>query len=434
MNVPAKLLFHKFDTNDPLLAYADTTNQILYLHSYLCEQGTQSVIEEQNYFDRDYLAEHASFYSISSKGYPNVCRRLHFFSRKIVKSTLKNAMAGGIRSINNLQASYLGFIVLRPIPSAPLGRTVLAWFPENNQNLPRVTNPSREYTIHLAGIELSVEGLAWQQQDSAVGACATVGLWTMLHSSSFDDLHSIPTTVEITQAANRNATYGRPIFPSKGLTHYQLFDAIREQNLMPMVIEGDVKVKGTPCGFKRSRFVSNCASFIRSGYPILLWVNTNIGAHIVVVGGFRSSTPSNSIPDSVGSDDIEMAHLYIHDDNIGPHVRMRIVEYSKEGKTFINLVADPPVLTKENLFMQHTSPYDFMIPTRMYVAAHSEVRLSPDHFNKTGLQYTNWILAQLRSVGWGGDLLFSTRYIKICDYLGRGLQRSSELTHLCSKK
>ena len=65
-----------------------------------------------------------------------------------------------------------------------MGRTVLKWFPDKSaETTPRVLSSSRKYFVHIAGVELHVEGLAWQQQDTGVAACATISLWSMLHSS-----------------------------------------------------------------------------------------------------------------------------------------------------------------------------------------------------------------------------------------------------------
>jgi hypothetical protein len=175
--------------------------------------------------------------------------------------------------VEQLQSSYLGFAVIRPFEPPLLGRTVLSWYPPDRfvAGL-RVTTPSRDYKVHLAGVQLTVHGLAWQPQDRAVGACATVALWSMLHSSAFDDHHAIPTTAEITEAAHRNASLGSRVYPSAGLTTYQLFEAIKAQRLAPNVMEGDIALLGDERnrGFKPERFLATCAAFIRSGYPVLV--------------------------------------------------------------------------------------------------------------------------------------------------------------------
>lgn len=159
------------------------------------------MLTEPYYFDRDYLAEFAAFYCVSASGYENVCRRLHFFRDTLDRAALESALANDQAALQRFHASYLGFVVVRPIPASPLGRTVLCWYPDQQAGTPRVVTPSRDYGCHVGGITLTVKGLAWQQQDTAVGACATIALWSMLHSSALDGHHGLPTTASVTRSA-----------------------------------------------------------------------------------------------------------------------------------------------------------------------------------------------------------------------------------------
>ena len=285
-------------TKENLLSnFVSQTRQLLYLERYLDMLNAKVIVKEKKYFDRDYLAEFAAFYSVSSKGYPNICERLHFFSGDINRRTLISAAGGkNNRTLKRLQDTYLGFIVVRPIPAAPLGRTVIKWFPDELEGTtPRVVEPSRQYYVHIAGIKLSVYGLAWQQQDTGVSACATVSLWSMFHSSAFDDHHAIPTTADITRDAHKKHSFGHRLFPSTGLTIAQVCEAITERDLVPLIVEGDVKDEnGRTIGFSKDRFASTCASFIRSAYPVLMvgelaTQENDVGDQHAICGvGFRS--------------------------------------------------------------------------------------------------------------------------------------------------
>lgn len=219
---PSPLVFASFDDATDPLAALQTFPQGQFLRWYLADLGAQSVLIEEKYFDRDYLSEFAAFYCTSSAGYPNVCQRLHYFSIAIDRPLLERAVADDDDALRKIHDAYLGFIVRRPIPGTPFGRTVLKWYPEKTPDLPRVIEPARFYTCHVAGLKLRVRGLAWQQQDDGVGKCATIALWSMLHSSAFDDRHVVPTTAEITQTAHRAGLSAAPLFPSSGLTALQL--------------------------------------------------------------------------------------------------------------------------------------------------------------------------------------------------------------------
>ena len=431
---PKSLQFFKFGKDDPLTSISASreSTQINYLLCYLDDLGALTVIEEQNYFDRDYLAEFSAFYSVSSKGYENICRRLHFFSKEINRTQLKGAAGGSKRQFDKLQNHYLGFIVVRPIPASPLGRTVLAWYPEQdkNQHTPRVRNPSRDYKVHIAGIELTVNGLAWQQQDTGVGACATVSLWSMLHSSAFDDHHSIPTTADITRDAHSKHSFGSRVFPSKSLNFFQVCDAIKEQQLAPLIIEGDVKskVNGRTLGFSRERFSSTCASYIRSGYPVLLSGNLitqgNPG-HAICLVGFRSCVPQPAAPNTPSLAESSIEYVYLHDDNLGPNVRFKINTFIAEKNCEIaTLTADAPVpVNKQRSIPCPTTNYPDFSPTQLIVAAHSDIRTDPDTLHKAGLLNATHIsnvlnFLAIKKVQPKYELTVSSRFTKLATYLG----------------
>ena len=454
-----KLVFSVFNIDDPLSTISPQTTQVLYLRCYLEDLSAKTVIEEPEYFDRDYLAEFSAFYSVSSRGYTNRCRRIHFFSEKITRETLRQAAGGGKPSLKKIQNSYLGFVVLRPIPAAPLGRTVLTWYPDDQDkdiHTPRVKNPSRKYFIHVAGIELFVEGLAWQQQDAGVGACATVSLWSMLHSSAFDDHHAIPTTAEITRDAHSRHSYGARIFPSQGLNFWQICDAIKELKLAPLITEGDVKNGSNILGFSKERFASTCASYIRSGYPILLighLVREGNPGHAICVVGYRSCVPSTTNPLYPSLAELGIENVYIHDDNLGPNVRFEIetlsipaaedaeeAEEVSKGNEYIMLSPSAPIPRNGQRMVDcPTQDYSSFIPTQLIVAAHSDIRTDPVTLYKAGLNNATYIskifnlLAQKSSKPSYG-LTVSTRFIKLATYLGLELEERLKGNSKCLSK
>jgi len=438
MATPAgRIKIHSFTGSNPLSCLPGT--QVAYLLRYLDDLKAAVVVEEPSYFDRDYLSEFSAFYSISAKGYPNACRRLHFFCDKRVNRKLIRSAAGdNKRAIRILTNSYLGFVVIRPIPAAPLGRTVLCWYAEQFPGTPRVVAPSRDYSAHLVGITLNVRGLAWQQQDSAVGACATVGLWTMLHSSAFDDHHAIPTTADITRSAHRRASLGNRIFPSTGLNIYQICEAIKEQDLSPVIVDNDIENEGFP-RISSERFSSSCAAFIRSAYPILLVGDLEgVGGHALCAVGFRSRAqqPEYDPLQQVNLEDAGTEYIYIHDDNLGPNVRFRIhhecvrvdgeLIFDKTGRPVTAVCLKPDAPNKAAPCP--TNGYPSFRPSQLIVAVHNDLRTSPDTLHVTGMKQAqgiasvlNALLARHNAQPQGATL--STRFMKLADYLGGELAR-----------
>ena len=85
--------------------------------------------------------------------------------------------------------------------------------PSNRQRAKAGIRRNREYIAHLAGFELRVRGLAFQQQDQGVSACATTALWSAIHGVAPKEGLSIPTPADITEAASRYLLVGGRSLP-----------------------------------------------------------------------------------------------------------------------------------------------------------------------------------------------------------------------------
>ena len=433
MNGAAGLTLVRFGSaRDPLvlLERARPHPQVQYLRCYLDDLGTRTFLIEANYFDRDYLSEFEAFYATTSVGYPNVCRRVHAFSATVSRDLLERAVGGDPDARSRLDEAYLGHIVLRPLPEAPIGRTVLRTYqdPRASQGMPRIMNAARRYEAHVAGLTLAVHGLAWQQQDSAVGACATVALWSMLHSSAFDDHHAIPTTAEITRASVPFASSVGAAFPANDGMHLeQVCDVIRSHGLTPVVIHGLDHV-----GFERRTICPVIGSFLRSGYPILAYCefdDQESSAHAVCLVGFRSPALEEGASDDLAVADANIEHVYIHDDNLGPNARFRVVDDAAgDGSPRIVLQADaPPPRTGQRPTTNPSESYARLIPIDLIVAVHPDLRTSPGSLQRAAIRAGEWLpaaldLAAIATPGLVAHCVtVSTRFIRLVDYLDREL-------------
>jgi hypothetical protein len=440
-HIRAALEFSAFAANS-FPAGVRTSDHAEYLRCYLADLGAGSVLEEPHYFDRDYLAEFAAFYSTSSRGYSNSCRRLHAFSLPLdrLRGLFLAALRGDEIALRSLNQAYLGFLVVRPIAATPFGRTVLRWYPETHPETPRVTKASRKYTAHGGGLCLEVTGLAWQQQDSGVGACATVALWTMFHASALDEHHAVPTTVNITKSANARWPLGRRVFPaSEGLSIHQICEAIRGQGLLPAVLDGDIGPAGF---FSPARFASSCAAFLRSGYPaligaqILLENGTLSGGHAVCAVGFRPGSSPDVPCGWAVEEDSTLQSVYVHDDNLGPSVRFAVQELTIPSKSDLPpvamLVADPPPpLLRSGDLPNPTVRYWKLVPRFILAALPPEIRMTSDYLNgralKIAAETAKYIEAAAESMGTTlPGITFSSGFFRLKAYAGEEL--ASRLT------
>jgi hypothetical protein len=146
-----------------------SVNLIEYLKYLKCT----SVIIEDNYIDFDYLSEFSEFYSKSFKEYQSKCCRLHFFSGDCLVPI--DLFASYPEKGNRLQENYLGFIIVRPLERAKIGRTVLRT--PLNEGETSFSLCKSYFPVNLVGHELRILGLPFLQQEAKVSVCATAALW-----------------------------------------------------------------------------------------------------------------------------------------------------------------------------------------------------------------------------------------------------------------
>ena len=292
---------------------------LTYLGNYLSHLGCKSVVVEDHYIDRDYIDDVALFYSRSLRAYPNYCCRLHFFAEPLDEGRWRALVteADGAKRRGGselLQRWYLGFAVVRPLAGAPLGRTVLHTFPERTPaGELRLFGSIREYPVHLAGFELRIRGLAFQQQDQGVSACATTALWSALQGVATQEGLPVPTPADITEAASRYVLEDGRALPSAGLSIYQICEATRAAGLAPLLI------KSVSLEHDRAQILSYTAS----GFPSVLAVQplTSTDGHAVCAVGVKlgdiapGTDPSLSYRDAASA----VRGVYIHDDRLGPY-------------------------------------------------------------------------------------------------------------------
>lgn len=296
--------------------------QVKYLGSYLSHQEAKArtILVEAPYVDRHYLEEYANYYATTLRPPPPKATRLHFFRNDltddIFTDLITRAADGNFAEIcKDLSAHYLGFAVIRPLPDAPVGRTVLATF----QTLDRCyTLPPYPYRVHLCGLNLSVCGVPFQQQEQAVGACATTAVWSALAQVMRHDGGRAPTPFAVTEAATRNWLSDR-IFPAaSGLKNEQILEAIRQFGYAPLFFEPKLKTE---------LFILAVKCYLRSGIPVILKIQyeKNDETHAVTVVGFRENESliryrvKEGLSFSLNSHGL--SRLYVHDDRLGPYAR-----------------------------------------------------------------------------------------------------------------
>lgn len=306
-------------------------SHIDYFKGYCNELNAQTIIVEKNYTDRYYSEDHSEYYVRCYDDYRKRCTRLHFFDISFDKDQFQFLIEGKESPLSNetLQAHYLGFSVIKPLPLTVIGRTCLKVYPSNGtRHYPIV----RSYKVNLFGLKLSCkDSLAFQEQDSVVAACATSALWSVFHGTGVLFHHHIPSPSQITKLATKHVPVQSRTFPNSGLSTEMMATAISAVSLEPHLenINSLYFLKCTAYAYLRAKipFILGVSLFDCAQQP-----GKYIGKHAVAVTGYNLGENNFEPPKDPAFGRFHLVatkidKLYVHDDQVGPFSRV-ILDYT----------------------------------------------------------------------------------------------------------
>lgn len=335
-------------SHDALPAVAEKVHA-RYLSTYLTPLGCQTIVSELRYIDRDFLEDFAAYYVRCFEDYQRRCVRMHFFRDAFDENEFEKWVAG--TSTADLEAGYLGFVVVKPLPHTIIGRTcVRTWEERDDEN--RFFPVTAPHKANLFGRQLEVLSVPFQEQDKEVAACASSALWSLFHNTGRRFQHAIPSPVEITRAASAFSRMDERMLPAgAGLNTLQIADAIRSVGLEPHTVGlgKDVEGQSRPSEYaaesrpksKRTKKQPGAepqrelvklkmalAAYLRSGIACLLLTRhkdlkngDKIGNHAITVLGYRCDEGAEILaaPETTALfKSAQMSRIYAHDDQIGP--------------------------------------------------------------------------------------------------------------------
>lgn len=254
--------------------------------------GARTAVVEYRYLDPDWRNEHREFYATTFRRYPSITHRLHFFAESpdpLFLDPDRPARFDGL--------TYLGYSVLRPVPAAPVGRTML---PPNTAR--ELTCQARD-RVNLFGTDLDIVGAPFVAQDAQLSRCAQATTWVTAyyHHLRFGGPRVLPG--DIAAAVADDLEVGRQV-PSPGLTIGQMADAARSIGLPPLVYPLRHLARGESVPRVLCRYLN-------SGIPVTIATRS----HAFVLVGYGRSRDN---------DDNELLHFVRQDDEIGPY---RVVDW-----------------------------------------------------------------------------------------------------------
>jgi hypothetical protein len=417
----------------PLVVDRQPFRQLEYIREYVGQLNCSALIVEDEYIDRDYMQDHSAFYAASFAKYKSSCRRVHFFtgvSKDNVFGELQAVAASALDCRDAFEIAcrkfsaekYLGFMVVKPLPGSPVGRTVLRTYQRDaaGKDYVRRFDATRDYKTHLLGVELTVRGLGFQQQDQGVSACATTAIWSSLQKlRDFEDV-AAATPAQITAGASRFALpFGRSL-PSEGLSIDQMCQGIHALGVSPNL------VRLLPNRFARARSIIHAAALSELA-PILIIQNSQTGdRHAVTAAGVKlrrkhepTLVASNAIDDMAG----DVIGIYIHDDRLGPYIRTRFEERTIHGEQH------PCVITEEN-----GKDVQWVV-THLLMPVHGKIRTAIVQMLRFSTKFGGFAYAALDALGIKrGPIQVSTRIMRSHRYveellLDKGQTRTERLDH-----
>ncbi|MBV9719224.1 MAG: hypothetical protein JOZ77_07885 [Candidatus Eremiobacteraeota bacterium] len=300
---------------------AATDAHVDYLFGYLNndELDAKMIVVEHDYVDGDFLQDFASYYVSCHTPYERYCKRLHFFSEYVPRAQFEAIIAGEAKPkhVRRLRKTYLGFIVIKPLPDAIIGRTQLKTYGDDHGR--RHYDALVDYDVHLFGVSLRVRSLAFQEQDQALAACATVALWSCFQKTSRLFGTPAPRPPKITMDATMSF-FDQRALPSSYLYVEQICSAIRQNGLDPEVY-GAAACAEAPVA-------SLIYAHVRMGLPVLLIMQVEeLGQHAVTISGYSlreqpihaNESPYGNAPPLIGR---RIDEFYAHDDQQGPFSRL----------------------------------------------------------------------------------------------------------------
>lgn len=308
------------------------------------KHGAKTILMEEEYVDLDFLDEYRGFYSRKFDKHKKYCSRFHFFSQEITVEDLPN--------LEKFKEYYLGYVIVRPLSAFIIGRTVLS---------PKVLDQDNyfvlcqdDFTPNIAGHELNVKGVAFLQQDTQVGCCATASLWmaTKVLSRKFEFRSYSPAEIT-TMATKYDVRLGRPI-PSEGLAVGQMCSALREMGYEPKLHLPKSKTNAKEIIYL----------YVESQFPVLLAIHQpdkpEDEGHVITVIGHTYRCPTD--PTMFGLDKSEPSvgdytlssqwvdKFIVHDDRIGPYIELEMCDSKQEYSEPVKLRTDSEVLECKQIY------------------------------------------------------------------------------------
>jgi len=311
-----------YQTNTSLRSIKEKS-QLVYLDNYLSllknENENIAFVYENEYIDRHYTEDYSLYYVRSFYNYRKTCSRIHFF--KFLDDGNISCSESFDKALNNEETfinsdNYLGYIIIRPIPQVFLATVCLKTLSSEKRHFIK-----KQYDVSLFGIQLTIETIAFQEQDQILSACATTALWSFYHAHPYKNNLKLPSASNVTKSAYNESHSHYKEFPNKGLSIDMICTSLKNNNLEPEYFDLSDSSSTTTNLLKEYIY-----SYTSSKIPLIFGIEvrdsnngTSKGLHAITVLGY--ALDDNSSKQDLISHKINK--IYVHDDRFGPYLKMK---------------------------------------------------------------------------------------------------------------
>ncbi|WP_203257437.1 hypothetical protein [Hyunsoonleella ulvae] len=280
------------------------------------------------YVDKVYRDSYYHYYASKNQEYKRDCIRVSFFDRELKISDFRDP-----ERYDDINNSYLGFVVIRPTFPHIMGRSIVSPKAIITNNF-KICSVLTSTTAN--GLKLSVSGFPHSSQNTETIACAETTIWSVMEYFGIRYPEYTPTLPSKIGAILSQHSFER-LLPSKGLRADQISYALRELGFGVKLYHREV--------YGKDLFLILLRMYIESGIPVISAIQSNTIGHAQCIIG-RARFTDNDVDELNNSEeigkgvsllDIEKMNLeYVFiDDNYPPYQITQLENpggfYSDEG-------------------------------------------------------------------------------------------------------
>ncbi len=329
-------------------AFAQTNQQLPYLSNSI-ESAVKDFLKamtpglwvnvESPYIDKVYRDSYYQYYATKLVSFSKDCIRLSFFDAEISETLFLHPSP---ENRQQLQAHYVGFLVIRPTAQNPIGRNTLS--PRAFKRKPKTQVLVCQTTIPttINGVKLVAIGFPHSAQDVETFTCSQTTLWAVMEyfSHRYAEYSPVLPSTIVQQLAGLLVERN---LPAPGLSVEQVSFALKQNGFAPRIYlrtdYDEEPVGNAPQQTRlRKEFDALLSCYVESGIPVIVAIeDEQENGHAMVCIGYE--TPEESI----------WLDKYLHFDQLaGAKVPMGVFDIDQYPRRFVFIDDNhPPYITAE---------------------------------------------------------------------------------------